>query len=350
MTDPYPLTFEPILKEKVWGGRRLERLGKPLEPGKRYGESWEIADLDATSTSGGGGGGAHSVIDRGPMAGHTIRDAIRLWNIDLLGPAGMAAARRLPGDEADPAFPLLIKYLDAREHLSVQTHPSPAYAAAHPGAHLKTESWYVLDAERTTRPDGLAVDPCLFIGTRAGVTRDRFRDSIERGAITDVLLSHAALPGDCWTLPSGVVHALGAGVMVAEVQTPSDTTFRVHDWQTEYQRPDRAMHVEEALECMDFERGSDAPPRARGPGTVASTPFYIMEHAEPGAGRTLPPEECAIIMVAGGEGELVSRGDGFEAVRLPTGRTTLVPAVCAESAMLRGGEDFAVLLIRVGPG
>jgi hypothetical protein len=129
--------FEPILLEKVWGGRRLERYGKKLPPGKLIGESWEVADLPATSESGAGGGPARSVIANGALAGRTLHDALELWGEGLLGPKPP-----WPGG----AYPLLVKFLDARENLSVQVHPSPAYAAAHPGAHLKTECWYVLQA------------------------------------------------------------------------------------------------------------------------------------------------------------------------------------------------------------
>ncbi|MFG0260002.1 MAG: type I phosphomannose isomerase catalytic subunit, partial [Phycisphaerales bacterium JB041] len=237
MTDPYVLTFEPILKAKVWGGRRLERLGKPLPAGVDVGESWEIADLASTSAGGGGGDAARSVISNGPLAGRTLHEAMDLWGERLLGRAARSAAG---------GFPLLVKFLDAREHLSVQVHPSPEYARAHPDAHLKTECWYVVDAE----PGSV-----IYKGVRPGVTRTDFERALragQGGGVVELLDAVPALVGDCHNLPSGTLHALGAGVLVAEVQTPSDTTFRVYDWAAEFGRAGRELHVEQALACIDF--------------------------------------------------------------------------------------------------
>ncbi len=228
----YPFLLEPIYKEKVWGGRALERLGRRLPggPETRIGESWELADLDATSPSGGGGGGAHSRIRNGPLQERFLRDAVRDFGGKVTGRLRLTPTW---------GFPLLLKYLDAKENLSVQVHPSPEYAAAHPDAHLKSEAWYIVDAE----PDSV-----LYKGVRAGTTREEFARAIEDGRVRDLLISVPAVPGECHYLPSGTCHALGGGILLAEVQTPSDTTFRVFDWG----RTDRELHVEQALECIDF--------------------------------------------------------------------------------------------------
>lgn len=232
----YPLTFGPIYKQKVWGGRSLTKLGRDL-PGDAsvgIGESWEIADLTSTSVSGGGGSAEHSVVAEGSLAGKTIRELIGIYGQSLLGP-GVSTSD-------DGGFPLLIKFLDAKENLSVQVHPSPAYAAAHPGAHLKSEAWYVVDAQ----PGAV-----IYKGLKPGVTEPILRDAIRANtdeAVVPLLNAVPAVPGDCHYLPSGTLHALGAGVMVAEVQTPSDTTFRVYDWG----RTTRELHVEQALACIDF--------------------------------------------------------------------------------------------------
>ncbi|MAY73735.1 MAG: mannose-6-phosphate isomerase [Phycisphaerae bacterium] len=344
--QPYPLTFEPMLKEKVWGGRRLERYGKALPEGVTIGESWEIADLDETSATGGGGGSAHSVIDAGPMQGKTIRDAIKRWGVELLGQRGLIAGRAF-GVRGDPAFPLLVKYLDASEHLSVQTHPSPAYAERHDDAKLKTETWYVLDAARTTRADGVETDPSLFIGLNPGLNAERLRDRASSGAIVTDLGAAPAHPGDCWTLPSGTLHALGAGVLVAEIQTPSDTTFRVYDWQREYDRPDRELHLAEAAQCVDYSASVHDTPKGSGVGRVADTSYYTIDRVEPGAGAALPEGCCVVVMAIEGEGELTGAGDP---VPLPRGRTALVPAVCAGAVTLRGDDSFAALVVRIGVG
>jgi mannose-6-phosphate isomerase len=305
--EPYVLTFEPILKEKVWGGRRLERWGKRLPRDVPIGESWEVADLSATSAGGGGGGEARSVIAGGALAGETLHGAMGRWGADLLGGAG-------PSPEG--GFPLLVKLLDAREHLSVQVHPSPEYAAAYPGAHLKTECWYVLEAE----PGSV-----IYKGVREGVTRADFERALRAGrgeGVVELLGSVPAVVGACHNLPSGTVHALGAGVLVAEVQTPSDTTFRVYDWAAEYGRAGRELHVEQALSCIDMAPAEPAV-RATGGGreVLVETEFYTVETIGPGTEADLD-QRCAAVL--GVEGVTEAGGS----VRLGPGGVALAPAAC----------------------
>ncbi|MEQ8770810.1 MAG: class I mannose-6-phosphate isomerase [Phycisphaerales bacterium] len=326
MTDPQPIVLEPILKEKVWGGRRLASLGKKLPEGANVGESWEVADLDATSASGGGGGAARSVIANGPLAGKTIRDAAAAWGAGV-GWTG--------------AFPLLVKYLDAREHLSVQVHPSPTYASAHPDAHLKTESWVVLDAE----PGSV-----IYKGLRPGTSLEDLRDAIEGGRVPEVLASVPAVVGECHTLPSGTVHALGAGVLVAEVQTPSDTTYRVYDWVAEYGRPERELHVEQALASALF----DPPPAgaaAQGKrSTIAETAFYRIESITAdceAVGLEADGSGPVVVMAAKTMGSAIA-GEGFEEVPLMPGQTAVIPAACARGAALRCGPSTTLIVATLG--
>lgn len=234
-TPLYPLAFAPIYKEKVWGGRRLETLGRQLpgDPQAQIGESWELVDLATTSASGGGGNAEHSVVRNGPLAGQAINGLIADYGRDLIGDLPLSP---------QGGFPLLLKYLDASQNLSVQVHPSPAYAAAHPDAFLKSEAWYIVDCE----PGAV-----IYKGIKPGVSPEQFRAAIERNtddAVVPLMISVPVRPGDCHYLPSGTCHALGGGILVAEVQTPSDTTFRVYDWG----RTGRELHVEQALECIHF--------------------------------------------------------------------------------------------------
>ena len=231
----YPLVFEPIYKEKVWGGRRLEALGRELpgDAGTAIGESWEVVDLATTSASGGGGNAEHSVVRNGPLAGQTINQLIAEYGRDLIGDLPLSP---------QGGFPLLLKYLDASENLSVQVHPSPAYAAAHPDAFLKSEAWYIIDCE----PGAV-----IYKGIKEGVTPEQLRAAIKANtdeAVVPLMVGVPVRPGDCHYLPSGTCHALGGGILVAEVQTPSDTTFRVYDWG----RTGRELHVEAALACIHF--------------------------------------------------------------------------------------------------
>ncbi len=221
----YPLTFQPILKERVWGGRNLERLyGKPVPPGRLIGESWEIADRPE----------AVSVITNGPLAGRDLRWLMEEHQAELLGHSPPAPTGR---------FPLLIKILDACDKLSLQVHP-PAAAAARLGGEPKTEMWYVADA---------AAGAELCVGLKRGVTRDEFERRLGEGAAADCVHRLPVQSGDAMFLPSGRVHAIGAGLVIFEVQQNSDTTYRVFDWN----RPGldgkpRALHVEQSLASIDF--------------------------------------------------------------------------------------------------
>lgn len=335
---PYPLVLEPILMEKVWGGRRLEGYGKKLPPGKLIGESWEVADLPATSPSGAGGGAVRSVIANGPLAGRTLHDALALWGEDLLG-------QRAPGE----GCPLLVKFLDARENLSVQVHPSPAYAAAHPGAHIKTECWYVLQSE----PGSL-----IYKGTRPGITRERLARDVEQGRVVESLIAVPAIAGECHTLPSGTCHALGAGVLIAEVQTPSDTTFRLYDWD----RSGRALHIREALECVVL---GPAPPttrwaaehaKARGVVLARTDSFTISEVRA----RDWSPESADVLIGIEGTGTIGplrhQRNKGrpanppFEPVSLPPGTTVVIPrALDGRWEIDPGASDIRYLAVSLAP-
>lgn len=321
MTDPHPLRLRPVLFPKVWGGDRLARLGRAVAPGDRIGESWEVADLDSTSAGGAGGQAVRSVIDAGPLAGRTLRDAIAAWGSALTGPGGGSA------------FPLLVKYLDARENLSIQVHPSAEYARTHPGAHVKGECWYVLDADAGAR---------IYKGVRPGVTRDRFERALRSGdgrGVLDLIESVPAIPGECHDLPSGTVHALGAGVLVAEVQTPSDTTFRVYDWG----RTGRALHVEEALACIAW-GPAPAATRAgpRGRTRLATTPYFTLDawRLLPGERVDLTPDRPSVVMLLEGSGRVEFPG----APAIPVGSHDMLVVPAAPGSRLEASVPVLVLV------
>lgn len=331
----YPLILEPILKEKVWGGRRLERLGKRLADGAAVGESWELADLPGTSPEGGGGDAARSVIANGEMRGLTIADAVL-----ALGPNLMGGLRLWP---ETGGFPLLCKFLDARENLSVQVHPSPRYAASHPEARVKHECWFVIDAEPGAR---------IYKGLRNGATRDSFARAVREGSVADELAAIPARPGDFHVLPSGTVHALGAGVLVAEVQTPSDTTFRAFDWG----RAGRALHLEQAMECISFEPGASLPVvRASHEerSLLGSTDFFrVFElrilgdtEREIENSPAAPTGGPMVWMVVRGEGRLESVDRSFPDVAFERGTTLLFPAALGRTRCVMA-RDAAILEIR----
>ena len=226
----YPLKFSPIYIDKVWGGRALEKCGRVLPGGKDklIGESWELADLRQTSTSGAGGGAEHSVVSNGPFKGETITELTKQFGESILGHVPLSS---------EGGFPLLVKILDAEDNLSVQVHPNQVYANTHKNAFLKSECWYVLYAE----PNAV-----IYKGVKDGVTDEEFRKAIADNTVEDLLISVPVKVGDCHYIPSGTCHSLGKGIVAAEVQTPSDTTFRVYDWG----RVGRELHIEQAMECI----------------------------------------------------------------------------------------------------
>ncbi|MGV6813435.1 MAG: type I phosphomannose isomerase catalytic subunit [Phycisphaerales bacterium] len=359
MSNPYPIVFEPIIKAKVWGGRRLAELGKHLATDEPVGESWEVADLASTSTSGGGGDSAHSVIVNGELEGKTIGDAVKIWGDQLLGSAKHS-------DEG--GFPLLVKYLDAKENLSVQVHPTVDYAKAHPEVHLKTESWFVIQADCDEHDN----PPVVYIGFQDGVTPEDFGRAIVEGTVPSILRKETVVPGQCYTLPSGTVHALGAGVLVAEIQTPSDTTFRVYDWGKEYGRQGRELHIEQAIECSSFEQPPVAehaeafmaddmamlatmPPKVGSTRKrVATTDFYTIDvisascAAVPVLGDDESGDAPVVVMVIKTMGaSIASESEAFDEVVLEEGQTVLIPAAIAKDSILRAGPGTEAIVARV---
>jgi len=314
--SPAAFRVEPILVARPWGGRALARYGKRLPHTGVIAESWEIADLPPSVAP-------HvptpsSQIVDGPWAGSTLGAVVRRHPTELLGDASPAP---------DGGFPLLVKLLDAREHLSVQVHPSAAYVADHPTARVKTESWYIIEA---------GPDSVLYLGLRDGVDRDDLRRAIESGTVPDVLQPVDARQGDFHHLPSGLVHALGAGVIVAEVQTPSDTTFRLYDWTVEYGRADRPMHVGEALAGMELRPAalrSVAADPAHGSRLLVDAGHYaIAEHRlAPGRTFTIDHRSVAVTMVVAGA---VSLGS----LALESGATAIVPAAAPPIEVVAAGE------------
>jgi mannose-6-phosphate isomerase len=233
----YPLKFKPRLLEKMWGGRKIQTvLGQSIPHAKNIGESWELFDFppglvdDSTDW-------ISAEVSHGPLAGKTLHQLVGEFGADLYGSARLVAPHG--------QFPILIKFLDAKEDLSIQVHPDRKYAANHAGAYLKSEAWYIVQSDPGAR---------LYKGLKPGVTATQFKDSIHQGHCEKLLNQVPVKAGDCYYLPSGTVHAVGAGILAAEVQTPSDTTFRVYDFnriEASTGKP-RKLHVEQALACIHF--------------------------------------------------------------------------------------------------
>ena len=277
----HPLRFEPILKRLIWGGRRLgDLLGKPIGEGSQYAESWEVSDHRADV----------SAVSHGPLAGSNLRDLLRDRPDELLGHSIG------PRDQ----FPLLVKFIDAQQTLSVQVHPDDALGGRLANDNGKTETWVVVHAE----PGSL-----IYAGLKEGVSREAFAAAIESGEVEPLLHRFPARPGDCILIPAGIVHAIGAGVMIAEIQQMSDATFRVFDWnRVGADGKPRQLHVAEALESTDFAAGPVDPLRPEPesiPGglheRLSASDFFALERLRlTGPARVGREDRFTIIMALGG--------------------------------------------------
>jgi mannose-6-phosphate isomerase len=305
-----PLRFRPYLRPMVWGGRGLaDVLGKALPTAEPYGEAWEISDHDSH----------HSVI--ASEADGTLRDLMQRERAALLG------------EPTTATFPWLVKFLDACDWLSVQVHPDEQ-SVKHlwPGEGSKTEAWFILAARPGSR---------VYAGLKPGVEEKALRQSIADGTVADCLHAFEPRPGDCLFLPAGTVHAVGGGVLIAEVQQTSDATFRLFDWnRRDSQGRSRQLHVEEAMACIDWKAGPVSPLRAEGyPQTAGQAPawsvqqslvkcrYFHLDYVRQTEPFALPGGRMKAVMVLHGRGELWSPG-GPEP--LATGDTILLPASLGE--------------------
>ena len=284
-----PIIFSPVYKEKVWGGRNLHSLfGRELPNGANYGESWELVDREREQV----------VIRNGPAAGRTLHD---LWIHQQTSVFGSAT-------HPSPRFPLLAKILDARNDLSIQVHP-PAHLAPSLNGEPKTEMWYIAHAEPGAK---------LYVGLKRGVNRAEFESGIA-GGMTETQV-HAIEPrqDEFIFIPSGRLHAIGAGLIIYEFQQNSDTTYRVFDWN----RPGtdgkpRNLHVEESLQCIDFQDVEPVMDAPRGEILVHCDHFCVLRrHLPEGEAKPAAPEDAAaLVTVISGSvrsgGHCFGRGDFF---------------------------------------
>lgn len=305
-----PLSFVPVYQDRIWGGRAMEtRLHRQLPPGRQIGESWEIVDRPE----------AQSVVAGGPFAGKTLGE---LWHLHREAIFGVGPC---PGP-----FPLLLKILDAREALSIQVHP-PERIAAGLGGEPKTEMWYVAHAE----PGAV-----LHAGLRSpGVTPGAFREALAQGRLEELIHVIHPRSSDVLFIPSGRLHAIGAGLLIYEIQENSDTTYRVYDWnRTGPDGKTRDLHLEEALRSIDFDDVTPGMVQPQGDSLVSCRQFEVVRwDLGPGQAREFEPGRFAIITVLHGP----VRCGGID---YPHGSFFLVPAAAAARLPVQAGPAGASLL------
>jgi len=227
----YPLKFTPIFKQVIWGGDKLKnQLEKKNAPGKT-GESWEISGVE----------GDVSKVSNGFLKGNALDELIEVYMGDLVGEGVY--------EKFGTDFPVLIKFIDANDNLSVQVHPDDAFSEEYHGKRGKTEMWYVLDAEENAE---------LISGFKKDVDEKVFMDHLDNKKLSEILNSEPVKPGDVFFLPAKRVHAIGAGILLTEIQQTSDVTYRIYDWdRVDKDGNSRELHLDHSLKVMDYKKRND---------------------------------------------------------------------------------------------
>jgi len=302
----YPLKFKPALKEKVWGGHKLEPLLRLPETGRALGEAWLVWDGLA--------------VAEGPLQGRTIRELTHEYGEQLLGRQSKDAAE----------FPLLVKFLDPQEFLSVQNHPDDVYAQTVEGQpYGKSEAWLVLEAEPGTQ---------LIHGLKHEVTRETLREAMRNNTLMDLVAYVPAKPGDVVINTPGVIHALGTGIVIYELQQSSDTTYRLYDWDRKPLpgEPVRELHIDKGADVADLrpiQQHMIAPVvlhEAGGTRTLfVACRHYAGEKLDLHTQLTQHPAGKSFHILTALQGEGIVLADGCSPVELSAGESVLVPA-CIE--------------------
>ncbi|MFA5554196.1 MAG: type I phosphomannose isomerase catalytic subunit [Phycisphaerae bacterium] len=311
---PYPLKFRPIYKQRIWGGYKLgELFGKDLPAGQKIGESWELTDLPQDK----------SVITNGELAGMNINQALNKYPAEIYGDSNFRGN-----------FPLLIKLLDAQDVLSVQVHPDKETARRMGKGDPKTECWYIIHAE----PGAV-----IYKGLKQGVTKNQFAQAVQTGQVAELLNKVQVEQGQCHFLPSGTAHAIGAGLVIAEIQLPSDTTYRVFDWnRLDETGKARQLHIEEALESIHFDDSANQLPVTTVARLVDCEYFTVDKgHHTKGSERLFSSGQMKIIMITKGQGHFTGPDDSETAFK--SGDTLLLPAECETVMILEEESEYLII-------
>jgi len=303
----YPLKFEPIFKQTLWGGEKLKNVFQKSAP-ERTGESWEISGL----------AGDESVVANGPLAGKTLPDLCRQYGAELLGQKVTA--------QTGTEFPLLFKFIDAKQDLSLQVHPNDALAQKRHGCFGKTEMWYVLQADEGAQ---------LINGFTKELPRNEYESAVQSGAILDYVGTYKVQAGDGFFIPAGRIHGIGAGILIAEIQQTSKITYRLYDYhRKDKDGKERTLHTQEGAEALDFSvlKNASVHPKAvtNEPQEVVSCPFFTVNllQVKGTVRRDLSQRgSFAAYMGLSGKADLICNGSTYTIAK---GESILIPAACTQ--------------------
>ena len=322
----YPLKFKPRIKERIWGGQAiLKKKGKAasrLAKDKLYGESWDLSSVK----------GDVSVVANGFLKGNSLEEVIEVYMGELMGEENF--------ERYGIGFPLLVKYLDCNDKLSVQVHPDDALAMERHDSFGKTEAWYVVDCK-----PGAAI----YLGFKdLNITREEYIAAVAESRLADLLNRVEVKPGDVFFIPAGTVHALGAGIEVVEVQQTSDVTYRIYDWdRVDTSGKSRELHTALAVDAIDFEADAELLHRKYdlakgGEAKVIESPYFTMTLHDVAGEKSLERSELdSFIIYIALKGDATIVADGIEET-LADGVVILVPAETYDVAIKGNAQIMEV--------
>lgn len=299
----YPLKFTPILKDKIWGGQKLKTILNKQSNLPNIGESWEISDVE----------GDTSIVSNGSLKGQSLKQLLESYKSDLIGLQNY----RIFKDK----FPLLIKFIDAKEDLSIQLHPNDELAAKRHNSFGKTEMWYVFQADE---------DANLIVGFNQDMTPEKYLSHLENKTLTKILNFDKVKTGDTYFIEVGRVHAIGAGVMVAEIQQTSDITYRVYDWdRVDANGNERELHNDLAIDAIDFNMPDNFrvsyDKKENQSNKMVSCPYFTTSFLKVTSTLAKENHHDSFIIYMCVDGEASIQANGFTEI-LKKGETLLMPA------------------------
>ncbi|OMP31076.1 type I phosphomannose isomerase catalytic subunit [Mangrovimonas sp. DI 80] len=298
----YPIKFDPILKDKIWGGEKLKKVLHKKGTSKNVGESWEISDVE----------GDTSVVANGALKGKTLKQLLHTYKDKLIGLNNY----KIFGDK----FPLLIKFIDAREDLSIQLHPNDELALKRHNSFGKTEMWYVMQADQGAN---------LIVGFNQKVTPEMYLKHLEKKTLTKILNFDRVGTGDTYFIEVGRLHAIGAGVLLAEIQQTSDVTYRVYDWdRVDSNGNGRELHNDLAIDAIDFDMPDnfrvEYPTDANKSNEMVSCPYFTTNYLKVDSKLEKKNTHDSFIIYMCVEGKATIETEGAKAT-LVKGETVLMP-------------------------
>lgn len=305
----YPLTFHPILKERIWGGTKLQSHLNKAIPSGTTGESWEISTVPNDI----------SVVNRGALEGKNLNELIDLYPEAILGATIVTRFGK--------QFPLLFKFIDAKEDLSIQLHPNDELAQKRHNSFGKTEMWYVMQADTNSR---------LVVGFKNAISKETYLQHLEQKQLLDLLQEYPVQAGDVFFLETGTVHAIGAGVLIAEIQQTSDITYRIYDWdRVDAQGNSRELHTELALDAITFEPTDSKilyESKVNEITPIVSCPFFVTKQLvlEGNFHWKQSKNSFTVFMCVSGSFELIHNDEKYVYSK---GNTILLPACITEIQM-----------------